>query len=411
MILRRWAERLLHETASPDVIELHIKDVVAAFLTGLRTNDGQAIARRLKEGTDGVDLAASISAIARLSESDDIDLIGCVTPGSIVIPVALANNRNRNNFNGAVAAGYSAGLLLGNMIGGADALARGIWPTLFVAPVMAAVTATLLTTRDPEQLAHALALALLSADGRVGSPAERWAILADAVGRGLSAAEAAGKDARGDLDFLPEGVYLTPFAGRLGVALDGIAQVGFKPFPIARQGANAVVAFQRMLAKGIDPHQIDAVDVFVPAINTKLLSRSASETDRLSRLCGMGLQLAAAAYAPSLLYDPERPLRSDLIEFSRRVSVSAGRDLEDTWPYRWPARVVVRLGTKRVEETIVQAPFDFDAPGLPELLQEKWRRMLPAQDLTLLNHGQPGGPPYATLWRQIERRLRMPAED
>ena len=59
----------------------------------------------------------------------------------------------------------------------------------------------------------------------------------------------------------------------LGGALDGIAHVAFKPFPIARQGANAVVAFQRLLSKGIDPTRIDAIEVFVPAINVALLNR------------------------------------------------------------------------------------------------------------------------------------------
>ena len=37
--------------------------------------------------------------------------------------------------------------------------------------------------------------------------------------------------------------------------------------------------------------------------------------------------------------------------------------------------------------------------------------MLSEEDLTLLSLGQPGSVPYATLWQQIERRLRAPAED
>jgi hypothetical protein len=72
---------------------------------------------------------------------------------------------------------------------------------------------------------------------------------------------------------------------------------------------------------------------------------------------------------------------------------------------------VVHTGGESFEETVIQAPFDHDAPGLPQLLEEKWLRMLPQQDLTLLSHGQPGTAPYATLWQQIEHRLRTPAED
>jgi len=413
MILRSWADRLLDVSAPSEVIDLHVRDVVASFCTGLRTNDGRAIVRRHGGSRDPAELAATISAITRLSECDDIYLPCCVTPGAIVIPVALAftGDCNSNDFETAVSAGSAAGLLLGSMIGGAHALARGIWPTLFAAPVMAAVTASVLTTRDPEQVAHALALTLASADGRVGNPAERWTLLADAVRRGVRTAKAVANGARGDLDLLPVGFDRIRAAGVLDGALDGIAHVAFKPFPIARQGANAVVALQRLLSRGVDPKRIDTIEVFVPAINVALLNRPVFETDRLSRLCNMGLQLAAAALAPDVLYDPERIVQADLAAFARRGSVSAASDLEDPWPYRWAARVVVRAGREQVEETVIQAPFDHDAPGLLHLLQEKWRRMLSEDDLTLLNLGQPGSARYATLWQQVERRLRAPAED
>jgi 2-methylcitrate dehydratase PrpD len=410
MILRSLAERLMRAPGPPDVIDLHVKDVVAAFFTSLRTRDGRTILQ-YRESTDRAELAASVSAIARLSECDDIHLASCVTPGAVVVPAALAlsDGRSADDFNRAVSAGYAAGTHLGTAIGGARALARGVWPTLFAAPVMAAITAALFKTSDPEQLAHAMALALASADGRVGNPAERWMLLSDAVLRGLHAAENAVSGVRGDLNALPEGMGRASFNGEL----DGITHVGFKPFPIARQGANAVVAFRRVLAKGVDPRRIDAVEVFVPAINVALLKRPASETDRLSRLCNMGLQLAAAAFTPELLYDPERALKLGvpLMEFASRVSVTPAEDLENHWPHRWAARVAVRAGGERHEETLIQAPFDHDAPGLPQLLQEKWRRMLAPQDLTLLNPGEPGLAPYATLWDQIERRVRAAPED
>jgi hypothetical protein len=189
--------------------------------------------------------------------------------------------------------------------------------------------------------------------------------------------------------------------------------VGFKPFPIARQGANAVVAFQRLLAKAVDPYGIDAVEVSVPAINVALLNRPVSDTDRLSRLCNIALQLAAAAFAPELLYDAERTLEPGipLMDFAKRVTVSPANDLEDSWPYRWGACVAIRMGGERREETVIQAPFDHDAPALAQLLHEKWRRLLSPQDLTLLNHGEPGPARYATLRQQIERSLRTLSED
>jgi 2-methylcitrate dehydratase PrpD len=403
MILHWWAERLLHAPGPPDVIDLHVKDVVAAFLTGLRTHDGRAIVGRHNQTFDRTEQAAAVAAIARLSECDCIDLASCVTPGAVVIPVALvlAGARDASEVDRAVAAGYAAGLRLGAAIGGARALARGIWPTLLAAPVMAAVTASVLAGSDSERLAHAIALALAGADGRVGDRAVRWKLLADSVLRGLRAADAAAHGARGDLDLLPED------ADWEAAADASIVTTGFKPFPIARQGANAVAAFQHLLSQRIQPEQIDAVEVFVPPINVALLTRPVSETDRLSRLCNMGLQLAAAALAPDLLYDPERPLTPGipLLESASRVSVAAASDLEAHWPDRWPARVVIRVGTRQLEATVIRAPFDHDGPDLSRMLTDKWRRLLAPQDASLLLERR------ATLWEQFERRISMPAEE
>ena len=335
-----------------------------------------------------------------------------MTPGAIVIPVALAlcNDRSPDDFRRAVSAGCAAGTRLGAAIGGARALARGIWPTLFVAPVMAAVTASVLTSGDFERLAHAMALALADASGRVGNRTRDGAHSPMPSCAAFELLRPHIMVKRGDLARLPGDVDSAAF----DAADASISTVGFKPLPIARQGANAVVAFQHLLSKGIEPRMIDSVEVFVPAINVALLKRPASEADRLSRLCNMGLQFAAVAFTAELLYDPERTLEPSvpLMEFASRVLVAAaGSDLEDHWPDRWAARVVVRAGGQQYEETVIQAPFDHDAPGLLQLLQDKWRRMLSEQDLTVLNQEQPGGARYATLWQQIERRIRTPSED
>ena len=408
MILRSWADRLLQVSEPSEAIDLHVRDVAAAFCTGLHTNDGRAIVRRHDGNRDRAELAATVSALARLSECDDIHLASCVTPGALVFPVALAlsGGDSAGAFNRAVSVGYAVGTGIGSAIGGARVLAHGLWPTLFVAPVMAAATASLLVSGDPDRLAHAIALALAEANGRVADLRERWTSLADAVSRGVRASEAAHRGERGDLSRMPRDIDVDALAANVS-----IATVGFKPFPIARQGANAVVALQSLLANGLDPHRIESIEVFVPSVIVALLNRPASESDRLSRLCNMGVQLAAAALHPDLLYDPERLLRLDVLELASRVTVTAASDLEDMWPHRWAARVVVHAGGDRLDETVTQAPFDHDAPNLPQFLQEKWRRMLPAQDLTLLNLAQPGGAPYATLWQQIERRLKTPVED
>ena len=114
-----------------------------------------------------------------------------------------------------------------------------------------------------------MALALMHVDGRPsGAPLRRWFLFAEAVRWGIAASDAAGKGLRGDLTLFCE----TWLAGRAGHdAIDmsvfesivpSIADVGFKPFPIARQAMNAVAAFQRVLARGIDPKAIDSVRGF-----------------------------------------------------------------------------------------------------------------------------------------------------
>jgi hypothetical protein len=194
---------------------------------------------------------------------------------------------------------------------------------------------------------------------------------------------------RGDLALVSE-QWLAAEAGHKDVDVAifesaspaSIRDVGYKPFPIARQGANAIVALQRALANGLDPRRIDTIEIFVPAINAALLTRPVQHDDRLSRLSNMGYQCACAALAPAMLYDAERREQPGvpLVDFARRVSVSPAKDLEAHLPGRWAARVVIHAGHDRLEETIFGAPFDHDAPRIGRLLGEKWRRLLSAQD-------------------------------
>jgi 2-methylcitrate dehydratase PrpD len=315
---------------------------------------------------------------------------------------------------------------LGVGIGGVKALAGGVRPTLLAAPLMAAVTASCARGHTSNQLAHAMALALSGASGRVGrplgAPSGRWFALAQAVGKGMRASEAAGAGFRGDLGLVSD-EWLRAQAGHADIDTDGLessarapslCEVGFKPFPIARQGANAVAAFQRILSKGIDRNAIETIEVFVPAMNVALLSRPLVTDDRLSRLSNLGYQLALAALAPDRLYDAERREQTDipLMEFARRVTVVAAPDLDAHLPKHWPARVVVKLGGEMFEETLIDAPFDAGAPGLDEKLNDKWRTLLRTSD----------GNPFddmvheyafdrrALLWQIIERRVSIGAE-
>jgi 2-methylcitrate dehydratase PrpD len=375
MTLRGWADILRRASAPADIVGLHVKDTLAAFLVGSRTSEGRGLARSCRAGADRADVAALVSAIARLSECDDIHLASCITPGAVVIPTALAfaDNTGAQQFNRAVAAGYAAGLALGTGIGGARALTRGVWPTLFAAPVMAAVTASCMRGYDSERLARVIA----SPVERTGSPqgTTRWVLLAQAIAKGIRASDATDA-ASPSLD----GIDMRVFE-----SAPSLSETGFKPFPIARQGACAVAAFQRILAKGVDATRIDSIDVFVPDVHMALVTRPLAEGDRLTRLCNMGFQLSCAALAPESLYDPERAASPALVEFAARVTVLVATDLETDLPSRWPARVVVKAGAQRFEETVVNAPFDHDAVDLRQLLAGKWRRLCVEEELAALS--------------------------
>jgi 2-methylcitrate dehydratase PrpD len=191
-----------------------------------------------------------------------------------------------------------------------------------------------------------------------------------------------------------------------------IKDVGYKPFPIARQGANAVVAFQNLVAKGLDPQRISTIDVFVPAMNAALLTRPVRDDDRLSRLSNIGFQLACAALAPEVLYDAERAGRpaASILQLAGRVSVSPAGDLDANLPHRWAARVVVNTDSQRLEETVIAAAFDYDAPNLSPLLRDKWRRLLGPQDA--LNSARTTTPEGRVhLWQRIDACVSMAAQE
>jgi 2-methylcitrate dehydratase PrpD len=258
-----------------------------------------------------------MAAIARLSECDDIHLDSCVTPGAIVIPVALvlSDPHSADDFNRAVSVGYAAGLSLGKAVGGVKALACGVWPTLLAAPVMAAATASCLRRHDAAKLAHSIALALAGSSGRVGRPSGtatgRWFVLAEAIMKGVRAAEAAEQGFTGDLELTSQS-WLSGQSGHDAIDMTPfdlpptICDVGFKPFPIARQALNAVLAFQALLSNGLDLSKLESLEVLVPDQNLALLTRAVADADRLSRLSNLSFQLACAAHAPGLLDDPER---------------------------------------------------------------------------------------------------------
>jgi 2-methylcitrate dehydratase PrpD len=424
-ILRFWAESLLRQSDASNKVELRIADLLAAFVAGLKTEDGRALARFSRGAGSRAEAIATICAIARQSECDDIELTSCVTPGAVVIPIALAHARENDSAGlaAAVRNGYRAGIIAGRAVGGARALPN-VWPTLIAAPLMAAVTVSFLNGYDEDQLVHAMALSLAGSNGRAGrpsgNPSGRWIAFAHAVHKGIRAAEAAGQGFKGD-PLLCTRHWWEVQAGHADIdestfterSWTGTEKTEFKAFPIARQAATAVEGFEGFLARGLDAATMDAIEVVVPRMNAVMLSRPAILGDRISLLCNLGFQLACVAFAPDLLYDPDRrEATPGLVEFSRRVTISPTDDFEkEVASGEWPARLIVRAAGKEYVEQVARTRLALSGDHTAQL-HEKWRRLLHDDDRRDFFENVVNAPPnaHAMLWHWVNERLANAAQ-
>jgi len=427
MIVERWAESFAGRPPVGVVprrsIALHLADAGTAFLAGAASAEGRAIAKLLR-GTGGIDsTAAAIAAMLRRTECDDIHTGACITPASVVMPCALAATMARggtvDGLERAVTAGYEVGLRLGRAVGGAGALAAGIWPTYLAAPMMAAATVAVALGLEARAIADAIALAAAGAGGRLGRPAgtpsARWLLFGEAVAKGCRAALAAEAGFRGDLALISAEwlAALAPGAPLRAAALsepcedDIVGAVGLKPFVAARQIVNALVAFQAILAEGVVPAAIERVEVGLPTANAAMSARPPAPGDRLDGIANIHLQIAAAALEPALLFDVERASSpgSALAAFASRVAVRADTDLDAAFPERWTARVRVIAGGRAYERLCERIPGDPGEGGAERVIAAKIDRMVPPADQPicrdLLAAGVRFAPGLKALWDRM----------
>ena len=197
------AESEHHRTA----IGLHTADTLAVLGAGLKAREGERIARFFGGGDEAM-RAAGMAAVIRFTECDDIHVPSCMTAGAIVIPVRSTFAVDSQSYARAVEAGYAVGLAFAQSVGGVRALAQGVWPALFAAPAVAAVTASVAMKCDRAVTASALGLAMAGASGRAGRPggwpSGRWLLFGEATLKGIRAALAALQGFRGDIDLISE---------------------------------------------------------------------------------------------------------------------------------------------------------------------------------------------------------------
>ena len=356
--------------------KLHLLDTLGAMSAGSRTIEGAAIGKltaglssRGNVPVTGYPIEVSLPtavmascAATRCTEIDDIHLESCTTPGSVIVPTALALAyagylADPHDFLAALTVGYELLIRMGLAVDGPNALSRGIWPTYLAAPLgSAAVTAKALKL-DKKKTADALACALTMSTGgagRIRKPlSSRWLTLGLAAQNGVVAAFSAAAGFAGDdalLDREASGPLLALIAAKAKLS-DGLGEkllmneTCLKPYPIARQALSAVEAFQETLAAHeIAPESIEKVTIFVPGQFTKMIDNPKPPENRMESIIGIQYQIALAAFEPARLRDVGREL---LLQDSRidvmmaKVSVKPSLELEAYFPQTWPARVEV----------------------------------------------------------------------
>jgi 2-methylcitrate dehydratase PrpD len=365
--------KLLARPVTPDALDsarVRLADTVFAALIGLRTAQGQAsttLAESMygKSGSLAGQLFRTVAAV-RMTEIDDVDLLSCTTPGSVVIPVMLALSAHGLVADASdsgldwvleiIARGYDLVTGLGEAIDGPNRLAEGVWPTLAVAPVAAATIAGLALGFDDARLAQAVVLAgFTRQDGNPRGNA-RETMLAGSVVAGVQAALSVEQGitvtARGSEVPFAELLQATPEPG----VTAAVGRAAIKHFCSARQVMTAVAAVRVLTADG--QAAVGPVIVEVPPAYARMIDKPAVASRRES-LASAQYQLAAALVDPARLLDVDRgDLRLDdtFRAVMDRISVRAAEDLRASYPRRWPARVRISAGGAELFEVADEAP-------------------------------------------------------
>lgn len=396
--LVRFAERLVAGVeADVDVVELRLFDATAALLIGARMDEGAAVWRltqtlggggRQPQWSGGaLDTVAALVATTRLTEWDDIHNRSGMTPGCVVIPVAMvvadAAGAGPDVLGRAIAGGYEAMACLGLAIGGPQVAGKGVWPTYFGAPFTAAAVTAVVLGLNREATVQALQLALTrtawASAAPMGRRISRWLTVGDAARVGCFAALAARDGFRNELD-------LDRFASTTGIAFDAsafadevgrlaIEETSVKPLPLAKQMVAAVEATRR-LAPEIELDALERVRLSVPAEYLAVIGRRGRDDSRLTRLSSGSWNLALALRRPECLSDPERTVPvtdPELAALAELVEIRADDTVASDYPTHWPARLEIVSGGRAHEVLVTAAVGDPDGPEPARgVVQTKW---------------------------------------
>lgn len=378
------------DAATLDRLKLHALDALACTCAGAAASEfattrdallDAAFSSRPKNLLDHPACAAALVVTAcRLTECDDIHIGSCVTPSSVVVPVALVAGHlakaSRDRVIEAMLAGYQVMVTLGLAARGAENVYRGVWPTYLTGGIAAAAIAAKAMALSEEKIRDAMAIAASSATGVTGriekEPAPRWLVLASAVQAGLLAATAASRGMHGDETILAK---VSPVWSAETIALPETAgpgapihlmRTGFKPYCTSRQGLSATEAFIGTLREHkIEPGAIEKITLAVPLQYRAMIDR-AKRPKTKSESRGIHYQLAMAALYPDELCDIERaklhneePAVQHLLD---HIEVTASDKLTALYPRQWGGAVRIEAGGKAYENEVLNPRGDPETP-------------------------------------------------
>ena len=392
-----------------DRLRLHLCDTIVAGLAGGKKPEAAAIVRMVEDmGTIGQvpalgvltktssPIAALMGCVAiRCTEIDDIHIESCTTPGSVIVPTALALSYRKppvdtDRFLAALLSGYEVMTRFGKAVDGPFILYKGIWPTYISSTLGATATAARMLGLSPEQTAHALAAAITMTTGtsaRISGLSSRWLTLGCSVQSAITAALAAGQGYRGGLDMLGgETAELVGVAVDVAGLLEDLGtefesgRVSIKPYCAAKQTTSAICAFVRTIdGEQIEPESIERVVVAVPTYYKKMIDHPETPRDAIGSIVSVQYQLALAAYHRDRLADTSRSPIYDDPEFralTQKIVVEADTGLDECYPKEWPARVVVHTERGARAQEIRHAKGDPPDPFTWEEEIEKADRVL-----------------------------------
>ena len=345
--------------------------------------------------------------LAHALDFDDTHLPSVLHPSASIVPAALAvaeaEGTSGSDFLVAVAVGDEICVRLG--MAAYDPVLRnsiffenGLHATSIVGTLGAAAAVATLLGLSAEQIAHAIGIAasmgagLLEAN-RTGGSVKRihcgWAAHA-----GVNAALMARHGLTGPPTVLEGrfGFFRAYSEGRFdeGAILDGLGEVWelprifYKPYPtnhFTHAGIDAALALR---ARGVDPAEIEAIELGVPAPVLRTIAEPPEEKARpltpyhakfsgpftvaTALVGGGGLGVYSNDFTDETLRDPERLRLAGIVECVADEQATA------IFPYQFPAVLTVRLRDgSEVSERISHNRGGPDWPLSPDELASKFR--------------------------------------